>query len=92
MVRLLGVRGRSVVRKYEVRRGKLAHDSVVLSNWFERLQALRAKFGVQDEDIWNMDETGFRVGVGKSRWIITTSISKRTYLASDFIVTLRETS
>jgi Tc5 transposase DNA-binding domain len=44
---------------------KLAHDSATLSNWFERFHQLRNKFGVQNEDIWNFDERGFRIGVGK---------------------------
>ena len=62
---------------------KLAHDPAVLENWFERFRQLRERFSVQDEDIWNFDETGFQIGVGKSQWIVTTSISKRQYLPSD---------
>jgi Tc5 transposase DNA-binding domain len=30
---------------------KLAHDPAVILGWFERFQALREKFGVQNEDI-----------------------------------------
>ena len=62
---------------------KLAHDPVVLKNWFERFLQLRERYSIQDEDIWNFDETGFQIGVGKSQWIVTTSISKRQYLPSD---------
>jgi hypothetical protein len=62
---------------------KLAYDPAVILNWFERFQALRKQFGVLDEDIWNLDETGFRIGVRKSQWIITMSILKRSYLACD---------
>jgi hypothetical protein len=62
---------------------KLAHDPAVLLNWFKRFEALRTQFGVCNEDIWNFDETGFRIGVGKSQWIVTTSTSKRSYLACD---------
>jgi hypothetical protein len=36
-----------------------------------------------DEDIWNFDKTGFRIGIRKSQWIVTTSTSKRVYLACD---------
>jgi Tc5 transposase DNA-binding domain len=45
---------------------KLAHDPEVLKNWFGRFQALSEKYGVYNEDIWNFDETGFQIGVGKS--------------------------
>jgi DDE superfamily endonuclease/Tc5 transposase DNA-binding domain len=62
---------------------KLAHDPEVILSWFQRFQALCTQFGVCNEDIWNFDETGFRIGVGKSQWIVTTSTSKRSYLASD---------
>jgi DDE superfamily endonuclease/Tc5 transposase DNA-binding domain len=62
---------------------KLAHQPAVLQNWFERFKELKERFAVQNEDIWNLDETGFRVGVGKNQWIVTTSTSKRSYLAAD---------
>jgi Tc5 transposase DNA-binding domain len=62
---------------------KLAHDPEVILGWFQRFQALCIQFGVYDEDIWNFDETGFQIGVRKSQWIVTTSTSKRSYLASD---------
>jgi hypothetical protein len=62
---------------------KLAHDPVVISNWFERFQQLRDRCSVHDEDIWNSDETGFYVAVRKTQWIVTFSRSKRSYLAAD---------
>ncbi|ERF72127.1 hypothetical protein EPUS_02918 [Endocarpon pusillum Z07020] len=62
---------------------KLAHDPDLISNWFERFRALREAYGVFDDDIWNFDETGFRIGVGKSQWIVTSSHAKRHYLVSD---------
>jgi hypothetical protein len=62
---------------------KIAHDPVLIGNWFNRFQALVDEFGVAKEDIWNFDETGFRIGVGRTQWIITTSTSKRSYLATD---------
>jgi DDE superfamily endonuclease/Tc5 transposase DNA-binding domain len=62
---------------------KLAHDPEVISNWFERFQRLQEKYSVQKEDIWNFDETGFQIGVGKSQWIVTASRVKKQYLPSD---------
>jgi DDE superfamily endonuclease/Tc5 transposase DNA-binding domain len=67
---------------------KAAHDPVLISDWFRRFQALREEFGVVDDDIWNFDETGFRIGVGRSQWIVTTCTSKRSYLATDGARTL----
>ena len=29
-----------------------------------------------DEDTWNMDETGFRIGCGKAHWVISTHSHK----------------
>ncbi len=46
---------------------KLAHDSEVISGWFQRFQALRTRFGVCDKNIWNFDKTGFRIDVEKSQ-------------------------
>jgi len=67
---------------------KIAHDPVLLRDWFSRFYALREEFGVAKEDIWNYDETGFRIGVGRTQWIITASTSKRSYLATDGTRTL----
>ncbi|KJZ68840.1 hypothetical protein HIM_11770 [Hirsutella minnesotensis 3608] len=39
--------------------------------YFKRLQKILEQEGIQPDDIWNMDETGFRVGVGKDQLIIT---------------------
>jgi hypothetical protein len=55
----------------------------VISNWFKRFQRLQEKYSVQKEDIWNFDETGFQIGVGKSQWIVTASRVKKQYLPSD---------
>ncbi|KJZ68221.1 hypothetical protein HIM_12386 [Hirsutella minnesotensis 3608] len=38
---------------------------------FQRLQKILEQEGIQPDDIWNMDETGFRVGVGKDQLIVT---------------------
>lgn len=62
---------------------KVAQEPEHIMNWFSRFQQLRDELGVQNEDIWNMDETGFRIGVGRSQWIITTIESRRAYLAAD---------
>ncbi|KJZ68702.1 hypothetical protein HIM_11903 [Hirsutella minnesotensis 3608] len=44
-------------------------DRVV--QYFQKLQKIIEEAGVVPEDIWNMDETGFRIGVGKDQLIVT---------------------
>ncbi|KJZ70465.1 hypothetical protein HIM_10137 [Hirsutella minnesotensis 3608] len=39
--------------------------------YFQRLQQVVEDNGIPAEDIWNMDETGFRIGVGKDQLIVT---------------------
>ena len=37
--------------------------------------------GITDEDSWNMDETGFRIGVGKSQFVVSTHKVKKLVMA-----------
>ena len=41
----------------------LAHDPKIIQGWFELYKKLKIEFNVQDEDIYNMDEKGFMMGV-----------------------------
>ncbi len=38
-----------------------------IEKYFQKLQEVCIKYGIGPDDIWNMDETGFRIGVGKSQ-------------------------
>ena len=40
-----------------------AQDPEILDAWFELFDNLKKKYGVELEDIWNMDEKGFMQGV-----------------------------
>ena len=42
----------------------------ILEN-MQEFRILRNAFGITDDDTWNMDETGFRIGVGKSQWVVS---------------------
>ena len=42
-----------------------------MTEYFRRLQAVIEGEGIVPEDIWNMDETGFQIGVGKDQLIVT---------------------
>lgn len=48
-----------------------AYDLKDIESWFTRLAALFEEYGIQPEDCWNMDETGFRIGIGKGHYILT---------------------
>ena len=43
----------------------------VVADYFAKLHAIIQEHGIVPEDIWNMDETGFRIGVGKDQFIVT---------------------
>ena len=49
----------------------MAENSKVILEWFQKLQCLIDVEGILSEDIYNMDETGFRIGVGKDQLVIT---------------------
>ena len=46
---------------------KLVHDSDAILNWFERFQAFKKRYSIQNVDIWNFDEIDFQIDVGKSQ-------------------------
>jgi hypothetical protein len=39
--------------------------------WFKTLEALRKENGIQDEDIYNFDETGFTMGLIATSRVVT---------------------
>ncbi|KFG81468.1 transposase [Metarhizium anisopliae] len=42
-----------------------------VTTYFEQLYDCITDYGIVESDIWNMDETGFRIGMGKSRMVVT---------------------
>ncbi|KJZ71080.1 hypothetical protein HIM_09499 [Hirsutella minnesotensis 3608] len=48
-----------------------SEDLTRVHQYFETLQQVVQENGIPPEDIWNMDETGFRIGVGKDQLIVT---------------------
>jgi len=48
-----------------------AEDPEHVATYFEKLQQVIREYGIAPEDIWNMDETGFRIGVGSNQLIVT---------------------
>jgi hypothetical protein len=57
-------------RRYDYKRAK-CEDPTVIRNWFKLVQNTIAKYGIQSDDIWNFDETGFMMGVISSGMVVT---------------------
>ncbi|KAF6517708.1 hypothetical protein HZS61_003269 [Fusarium oxysporum f. sp. conglutinans] len=59
-------------RPYDYQRA-LQEDPDVLSAWFRLVANMRAKYGIQDSDFYNFDETGFMMGMIRARMVVTRS-------------------
>ena len=55
----------------------LCSDLEVIGPWFNLVQNVKAKYGIQDEDTYNFDETGFTMGV-RNRVKVVTASERRT--------------
>ena len=62
-------------RKYDYQRAK-CEDPEVICGWFKLVQNTIAKYGINDADIYNFDETGFMMGVISTAMVIT-SLDRR---------------
>lgn len=58
----------------------VAHDTEAILKWFEGFIDIIKMHGITPTDIWNFDETGFRIGIGKDQWVITFEPRRRVYL------------
>ena len=56
---------------------KDAEDPVVLRAHFNQYSQIVHEHGICDEDKWNFDETGFRLGIARSDWVITLADDKQ---------------
>jgi hypothetical protein len=57
-------------RKYNYQRA-LCEDPKAINQWFKTLEALRKENGIQREDIYNFDETGFAMGLIATSRVVT---------------------
>jgi DDE superfamily endonuclease/Tc5 transposase DNA-binding domain len=58
--------------KYDYQRAK-CEDPEVIRGWFNLVRNTIAKYGIQDADIYNFDETGFMMGVISTGMVVTSS-------------------
>ncbi|RKK60600.1 hypothetical protein BFJ69_g17211 [Fusarium oxysporum] len=59
-------------RRYDYQRAR-CEDPTIIRNWFRLVQNTIAKHGIQSDDIYNFDETGFMMGVIASGMVVTSS-------------------
>ncbi|KAM4064190.1 DDE superfamily endonuclease [Hirsutella rhossiliensis] len=52
---------------------KLAESVPHVTEYFKKLHETIASYGINPADIWNMDETGFRIGIGRDQVVVTKS-------------------
>ena len=59
-------------RKYDYKRA-LCEDPELIQGWFRLVQNTKAKYGIQDNDMYNFDETGFMMGMHNASAVVTAS-------------------
>ena len=64
-------------RKYDYQRAK-CEDPKVIRAWFLLVRNTIAKYGIQNQDIYNFDETGFQMGVIATANVVTSAEKART--------------
>ncbi|KAF4490132.1 hypothetical protein CGGC5_v003751 [Colletotrichum fructicola Nara gc5] len=57
-------------RPYDYQRA-LQEDPEVISKWFALLRNMMAKYGIQEGDLYNFDETGFMMGMITASMVVT---------------------
>jgi hypothetical protein len=59
-------------RRYDYQRAK-CEDPTIIYGWFRLVENTIAKYGIQSDDIWNFDETGFMMGMIEPGTVVTSS-------------------
>src|SRR5450432_3333418 len=57
-------------RKYDYQRAK-CEDPTIIRDWFRLIENTIAKYGIQEQDIYNFDETSFQMGVISTAKVVT---------------------
>jgi hypothetical protein len=57
-------------RVYDFQRA-LCEDPELIRGWFRLVGNMRAKYGIQDTDIYNCDETGLQMGIITPKIVVT---------------------
>ena len=66
---------------------KNAHNEDDFQEYFEKYKDIRIDKRIADEDVWNINETGFRAGYGRAHWVITLDSDKPLLLTDREYIT-----
>ena len=69
-----------VKRKPLAAERKNAHDVNIIAKHFERVRSVVQEHGIHPHDMWNFDETGYRIGMARSDWAIAVDPTRTVYL------------
>ncbi|KAJ5543879.1 hypothetical protein N7494_005158 [Penicillium frequentans] len=76
--------------EYKIRRRKSldrerlkAQDRDHTLKWFEGYENAISSYGIQREDLYNFDESGFQMGIGKDQWIVTREPRRKIVSGTD---------
>ena len=58
----------------------LAEDSRIIQDWFAVYALMKAKYDILDEDMYNMDEKNFMMGVVESAKIVLSKYKKQAFV------------
>jgi hypothetical protein len=58
--------------KYNYQRAQ-CKDPVIIEAWFQLVRNMIGKYGIQEEDIFNFDKTGFSIGIASTSRVVTAS-------------------
>ncbi len=61
---------------------KLASNMELVSKWYKKFCQVWKESAIQPEDFWNMDESGFMIGMSKNQKIITKYRHRQPYTGS----------
>lgn len=59
-----------------------AEDPHAIQLWYQQLNLIIESRGIEERDIWNFDETGFRIGQGRIEEILTRYPERESAIAS----------
>ena len=65
-------------RKYDYQRAE-CEDPQLVKDWFKRVEKTIEKYGIVSEDIYNMDETGFQMGITSTSKVVCGSETKQSH-------------
>ena len=68
-------------RQYDYQRAK-CEDPELIKGWFNCVQETILRYGIAEQDIYNMDETGFQMGVASTAKVICGSETRDSHAKS----------